>query len=850
MDSGSPELIKMGSPLSGDNDKRQLYSEETPAKVGYYFNDGKRKIDYVLVWDEPVNESATSKIRKINSTYRKTFEDNLQKAGVQIEKEDVKCSTLETHYLKLHIPWDLMCHHAECLNLRAPLEIQNKNVKNWSDIILRTLGIPNIMAQNIPNPPPDYYTCPFKKSKLNRFLGHDNPESYFSATQRHQVAYDILATQAYGSRERAQVGIDRLLQEEVYSAAYAIHEGPYEVDEEDLKHPEKMNSRQILYWYWARWGCWYRYQPLDHIRSYYGEKIGFYFAWLGLYTAWLLPAALVGILVFIYGLATMNYYVPVKEACEQDTIMCPTCDIKHGCRYWNLRELCLYLKVSYLFDHPGSVFYAIFMVIWGVTFLEYWKRKNAKLAHRWDVLDYEIEEERPRPQYSAQCTQYAKNPITDVLEPYFPTRARVARIVAGLICVMLMVMLVLVFIVAVIIYRFLIKIPLFQNKLLRSNAEIYATLSAAVVNLILIMCLGKVYETLAYKMTHWEMHRTQSEFDNQLIFKVFLFQFVNFYSSIFYVAFFKGQMVGYPGHYISFFGLRNEACNNGGCLIELAQQLLVIMVGKQIISNCQEILIPKLRTWFHKYRKGLNQRNVASTSDLDRDHIYIEDYKLIPYEGLFDEYLEMVLQFGFITIFVAAFPLAPFFALLNNWIEIRLDAKKLVCETRRPLAERAQNIGVWFRILDFLVRLAVISNAFIIAFRSSFLPELMYKYEVRNDLIGFTNFTLAWAPPNTTSQPCRYKAYRDSQGQYTMFFWRLLALRLAFVIVFEHVAFVLADVLDFFIPDVPGSLRERIQRERFLAKQALLDVSLESRNPETTPMSPSSTTATSDAGKI
>ena len=30
-----------------------------------------------------------------------------------------------------------------------------------------------------------------------------------------------------------------------------------------------------------------------------------------------------------------------------------------------------------------------------------------------------------------------------------------------------------------------------------------------------------------------------------------------------------------------------------------------------------------------------------------------------------------VLQFGFITIFVAAFPLAPLFALLNNWVEIR-----------------------------------------------------------------------------------------------------------------------------------------------------------------------------------
>lgn len=69
-----------------------------------------------------------------------------------------------------------------------------------------------------------------------------------------------------------------------------------------------------------------------------------------------------------------------------------------------------------------------------------------------------------------------------------------------------------------------------------------------------------------------------------------------------------------------------------------------------------------------------------------------------------------MLQFGFITIFVAAFPLAPLFALLNNWVEIRLDAHKLVCETRRPVAERAENIGIWFKILHMLAHLAVISN--------------------------------------------------------------------------------------------------------------------------------------------
>lgn len=33
-------------------------------------------------------------------------------------------------------------------------------------------------------------------------------------------------------------------------------------------------------------------------------------------------------------------------------------------------------------------------------------------------------------------------------------------------------------------------------------------------------------------------------------------------------------------------------CGPGGCLIELAQQLFIIMVGKQFINNVQEFVIP------------------------------------------------------------------------------------------------------------------------------------------------------------------------------------------------------------------------------------------------------------------
>ncbi|CAG2208713.1 ANO7 [Mytilus edulis] len=200
-----------------------------------------------------------------------------------------------------------------------------------------------------------------------------------------------------------------------------------------------------------------------------------------------------------------------------------------------------------------------------------------------------------------------------------------------------------------------------------------------------------------------------------------------------------------------------------------------------------------------------------------------EDYNLIESQGLFDEYLEMVLQFGFITIFVAAFPLAPLFALLNNWVEIRLDAQKYVCETRRPVADRAQDIGVWFSILDGMAQLAVISNAFLIAFTSEFLPRLLYQFQYDSNLDGFTDFSLAVSPNGTMNQTCRYRDFRDKEGHYTLFYWHLLAIRLGFVIVFEHVVFGICRLIDFMVPDVPEALEIKIKRERYLAKQALAD---------------------------
>lgn len=52
-----------------------------------------------------------------------------------------------------------------------------------------------------------------------------------------------------------------------------------------------------------------------------------------------------------------------------------------------------------------------------------------------------------------------------------------------------------------------------------------------------------------------------------------------------------------------------------------------------------------------------------------------------------------VIQYGFTTIFVAAFPLAPLLALFSNFVEIRLDAIKMIRLQRRLVPRKAKDIG-------------------------------------------------------------------------------------------------------------------------------------------------------------
>uniref|UniRef100_A0AAY5EKA4 Anoctamin n=2 Tax=Electrophorus TaxID=8004 RepID=A0AAY5EKA4_ELEEL len=280
-----------------------------------------------------------------------------------------------------------------------------------------------------------------------------------------------------------------------------------------------------------------------------------------------------------------------------------------------------------------------------------------------------------------------------------------------------------------------------------------------------------------------------------------------------------------------------EECAHGGCLMELCIQLSITMLGKQLIqNNLFEIGIPKLKKLI-RYIKS--KRSTFQEEEREKKlQRYETDFFLDPFSGLTPEYMEMIIQFGFVTLFVASFPLAPLFALLNNIIEIRLDAKKFVAELRRPVAARAKDIGIWYNILRGVAKVAVIVNAFVISFTSDFIPRLVYQYMYSPDgsMHGFVNHTLSYFNVShfqngtTPMDPlflgfsvdiCRYKDYREPPWSPTPYevskeFWAVLAVRLAFVIVFQNVVMLMSDIVDWMIPDIPKDISLQIHKEKLL----------------------------------
>ncbi|KAM7087131.1 anoctamin-1 isoform 6-T6 [Molossus nigricans] len=890
---------------------------DAKCKYGLYFRDGKRKVDYVLVYhhkrpsgsrplarrplqqDQPLpgkgsppgagaQEPPLDFHEDDKRFRREEYEGNLLEAGLELERDE-ETKIHGVGFVKIHAPWNVLCREAEFLKLKMPTKkLYHINetrglLKKINSVFQKiTDPIQPKVAEHRPQTT-KRLSYPFSREKQHLFDLSDK-DSFFDSKTRSTIVYEILkrttctrAKYSMGQREGrkkesallskrrkcGKYGITSLLANGVYSAAYPLHDGDYEGENVEF------NDRKLLYEEWASYGVFYKYQPIDLVRKYFGEKIGLYFAWLGVYTQMLIPASVVGIIVFLYGCATVNENIPSMEMCDQryNITMCPLCD--KTCSYWKMSSACATARASHLFDNPATVFFSIFMALWAATFMEHWKRKQMRLNYRWDLTGFEEEEEavkdHPRAEYEARVLEKSlrkesKNKETDKVK--LTWRDRFPAYFTNLVSIVFMIAVTFAIVLGVIIYRISTAAALAMNSSpsVRSNIRVTVTATAVIINLVVIILLDEVYGCIAKWLTKIEVPKTEKNFEERLIFKAFLLKFVNSYTPIFYVAFFKGRFVGRPGDYVYIFrSFRMEECAPGGCLMELCIQLSIIMLGKQLIqNNLFEIGIPKMKKFVRYLR--LKRRSPADHEEYaKRKQRYEADFTLEPFAGLTPEYMEMIIQFGFVTLFVASFPLAPLFALLNNIIEIRLDAKKFITELRRPVAVRAKDIGIWYNILRGVGKLAVIINAFVISFTSDFIPRLvyLYMYSANGTMHGFVNHTLSsfnvsdFQDGTAPNDPldlgyevhiCRYKDYREppwSEHKYDISkdFWAVLAARLAFVIVFQNLVMFMSDFVDWVIPDIPKDISQQIHKEKVLmvelfmreeqGKQQLLDTWME-----------------------
>ncbi|XP_060905580.1 anoctamin-10 isoform X2 [Labrus mixtus] len=405
----------------------------------------------------------------------------------------------------------------------------------------------------------------------------------------------------------------------------------------------------------------------------------------------------------------------------------------------------------YLFDwedYDKYVIFAAFNLVWCTVILEFWKRCSASLAYRWGTLSRKKAFEEPRPGFHGVL---GFNPVTGREEPVYPNVKRQLRVYLVSVPFVLLCLYASLYIMMI---YFLMEgwalsvhaeEPTFWTEvLLYIPSIIYA---------VVIEILNLIYRYAAEFLTEWENHRLESSYQNHLVLKVLVFNFFNCFASLFYIAFVMHDMA------------------------LLRQSLATLLITSQILNQFMEAFLPY---WLQRRRNKKMTRKAQKRNTLDEKQLpLIEQVRLeadmSTYLGTFDDYLELFLLFGYVSLFSCVYPLAAVLVVLNNITEVYSDAFKMCSVFKRPFADPAANIGVWQLAFEAMSMIAVVTNC---------------------SLIGMSPQVKAY--------------FQDSDQQ--LIFWTVAV---------EHTLLAVKFILAFLIPDVPKHIQIQLARLEYESLEAL-----------------------------
>jgi len=439
-------------------------------------------------------------------------------------------------------------------------------------------------------------------------------------------------------------------------------------------------------WVYAFWDD----QPLDKVRDYFGEDIALYFAFLGYYTFWLAPLALLG---------TMTWA----------------------------------LQLVYGFDVVVLPFYTVASSLWAMFFLVFWRRYQAGLQVKWDTVNFEKDEADRMEFHDDPGTHLRVNQVTGEEEDHFSAQQRALRYIQTFPIMFLCLVGVIAAASLVVFFNYW---AVHSSMLGRSGA-----LMAGVLNYLVITITNAAFTRVARRMTAWENHQTETGFQDNFIIKVFIFQFVNSYSAVAYLAFFAGR--------VNILGL-DVKCSNNGCLQDIHDLVFATMLLQIIVGNTMEVTTPIIRYKIKERQERLERENppdiqatentsllskvvapfghddiqtiTEDTFEYNLPHFmsnHEKESNMEVYTSTFYDYNELVIQFGYVTMFALALPMGSLLCWVNNFIEIRSDAFRLCNVYQRPFYKGAQDIGSWYDILKVTMLLGIIVNGVMTIFTSN-----------------------------------------------------------------------------------------------------------------------------------
>lgn len=87
------------------------------------------------------------------------------------------------------------------------------------------------------------------------------------------------------------------------------------------------------------------------------------------------------------------------------------------------------------------------------------------------------------------------------------------------------------------------------------------------------------------------------------------------------------------------------------------------------------------------------------------------------FEGTLNYFMEGIIDFGYITLFAAAFPVGPTIAMLVSIPEIRMKIYTFLYVYKRPECSRSAGIGEWLNVLEGMSIFSVFSNFALLYFK-------------------------------------------------------------------------------------------------------------------------------------